>query len=368
MLAGDLAPVGSSQMSEPRDPAPDGPADRLPLPGHELSTDPQRAVKDLDPDAGMLFPPVDDPGRVHRHDPTGAGPGPDATDEHLFAGLGGPPGPSTPSEDDDPVADGEGRGASSFLRELPVLLVIAFVLAFLLRTFVVQVFYIPSSSMEPTLRIDDRMVVEKITYRFREPQRGEVVVFEGENFAVDTAAEPFPTRIVRGIGQFLGVVPASARDFVKRVIGLPGDEVLIEAGQVYVNGEPIDEPYVVYEDGADFGPVTVPDGALFFLGDNRPNSSDSRRSLGYVPLDHVVGRAAFIIWPADHAGSLMGVEHDEVPDAPPPDTADTDEVLSDAPAPGAAISRQSRQAPDPVAEEDLIADHHEPVEDVRDAA
>jgi signal peptidase I len=204
-------------------------------------------------------------------------------------------------------------GAGSFLRELPLLLLIAFVLAFVLRTFVLQVFYIPSSSMEPTLQIDDRMVVEKLTYRFREPTRGEVVVFEGDDLALTDPDASVVSRTVRGVGQFLGVVPASARDFVKRVIGLPGDEVLIEDGQVYVNGEPLDEPYVVYDDGSDYGPVTVPEDHLFFLGDNRPNSSDSRRSLGFVPRDHVVGRSAVIIWPFDHAGSLLGVEH-EVPE------------------------------------------------------
>jgi signal peptidase I len=201
-------------------------------------------------------------------------------------------------------------GRGSFLRELPVLLLIAFVLAFLLRTFVLQVFYIPSSSMEPTLQIDDRMVVEKVSYRLRGPERGEIVVFEGDTFDVGGEQRTIATRVVRGFGQFLGVVPASARDFVKRVIGLPGDEILIEGGQVYVNGEALDEPYVVYDDGSDFGPVTVPDGHLFFLGDNRPNSSDSRRSLGFVPLDHVVGRSTVIIWPFDHAGSLMGVRHE----------------------------------------------------------
>jgi signal peptidase I len=207
-------------------------------------------------------------------------------------------------------------GAGSFLRELPVLLLIAFVLAFLLRTFVLQVFYIPSSSMEPTLQIDDRMVVEKLTYRFREPIRGEVVVFEGDDLGLVDPDASLATRAIRGVGQFLGVVPASARDFVKRVIGLPGDEVLIEDGQVYVNGEPLDEPYVVYDDGSDYGPVTVPEGHLFFLGDNRPNSSDSRRSLGFVPRDHVVGRSAVIIWPFDHADSLLDVQH-EVPEGDP---------------------------------------------------
>jgi signal peptidase I len=233
---------------------------------------------------------------------------------------------TTPS--DGPTSEGdasssERRGSSgSFLRELPVLLLVAFLLAFLLRTFVLQVFFIPSASMEPTLRVDDRMVVEKVTYRFREPQRGEIVVFEGETTSVPDTTGAVGD-VVRGVGQFLGVVPASARDFVKRVIGLPGDEILIDDGQVFVNGVPIDEPYRVLEE-TDYGPVIVPEDRLFFLGDNRPNSSDSRRSLGFVARDNVVGRAVLILFPVAHAGSLTGVEYAGVPEAQvsPPDPAD----------------------------------------------
>lgn len=212
------------------------------------------------------------------------------------------------------------QSSGSFLRELPVLLLIALVLAFLLRTFVVQVFYIPSSSMEPTLSVNDRMVVEKITYLFRDPVRGEIVVFEGEELGEVDPDATAGERFVRVVGQFLGVVPASARDFVKRVIGLPGDEIRIEEGVVFVNGVALDEPYVAFEDPSDFGPVTVPDDALFFLGDNRPNSSDSRRGLGFVPLDKVVGRSAAIIWPFDHATLLTDVEHELAAD---PDRATT---------------------------------------------
>lgn len=240
--------------------------------------------------------------------------------------TGPPPADSTGP----PPADGAGAGSeaasadpgdsrsssisrsstSSFFRELPVLLLVAFLLAFLLRTFVLQVFFIPSGSMENTLQIDDRMVVEKITYLFREPERGEIVVFAGESFGVVDPDATAGERVVRGLGQFLGVVPASARDYVKRVIGLPGDEILIDQGEVFVNGQALDEPYVLFEDRSDFGPVTVPDDHLFFLGDNRPNSSDSRRGLGFVPSDAVVGRSAVIIWPFDHLDLLTRVEHD----------------------------------------------------------
>ncbi len=198
----------------------------------------------------------------------------------------------------------------AFLRELPVLLLVAFVLAFLLRTFVVQVFYIPSESMVPTLEVNDRMVVEKLTYLAREPRRGEVVVFEGEEGFDPSDGLGTGARAVRAVGQFLGVVPVNAQDFVKRVIGLPGDTVVIEDGQVLVNGEAVDEPYVIFEDGRSHGPFEVPEDSLFVLGDNRPNSSDSRFTLGYIAMDHVVGRAVVVIWPFEHAGLLTSYAED----------------------------------------------------------
>ncbi len=190
----------------------------------------------------------------------------------------------------------------SFLRELPVLLLVALLLAFLLRTFVVQVFYIPSSSMVPTLEEQDRMVVEKISYLFREPARGEVIVFAGDELPAE--GDGGFDEVVTAVGRFLGVIPADARDYVKRVIGLPGDTVLIEDGVVSVNGVELDEPYVVNTDDRSFGPFEVPADRLFVLGDNRPNSADSRFGLGYIEMDHVVGRAAFVLWPFDHAGGL----------------------------------------------------------------
>lgn len=185
----------------------------------------------------------------------------------------------------------------SAVKELPVLLLVAFVLAFLIRTFLVQVFYIPSGSMEPTLAIDDRIVVEKLSVRFGEPERGDIVVFEQEGDRIEEPSSGAASA-VRLVGQFLGVVPANARDYVKRVIGLPGDVVEVRDGQVTVNGEPLDEPYVVHDDRGTFEPVEVPAGRLYVLGDNRPNSSDSRYpSLGLVRVDDVVGRSVATIWP-----------------------------------------------------------------------
>jgi signal peptidase I len=245
-------------------------------------------------------------------DPAGGEPATGPAHDGLFPARPEEPGERDAASRQRRVEPAATRAAprSSFWRELPVLLLVALVLAFLLRTFVVQVFYIPSSSMEPTLSINDRMVVEKVTYRFRDPLRGDVVVFEGDEAPGRDDDRTTAERVARGIGQFLGVVPTSARDFVKRVIGLPGDEVEITDGVVRVNGEVLDEPYVAFDDPSDYGPVVVPDGTLFFLGDNRPNSSDSRRGLGFVPLDHVVGRSVVIIWPFEHAGLLTGVEHE----------------------------------------------------------
>lgn len=200
-----------------------------------------------------------------------------------------------------PDGDTPRRATSS--RELPVLILIAIVIAFLLRSFVVQVFYIPSSSMEPTLMVNDRIAVEKVSYRFRAVERGDVVVFESEEPVVTDPA-PLVVRAVRGFGQVLGVVPTSARDYVKRVIAVGGDELQIVDGTVLLNGEPIDEPYVVNRDSDTFGPITVPDGSLFFLGDNRPNSADSRRSLGSVSEERVVGRVAVVIWPPSRFQSV----------------------------------------------------------------
>ena len=309
-----------------------------------------------DPDDRLFGPaprPAPPPAPPVSNEPlTPPTPGPDADDPDAPLFGGGPSATDLPPRSFDPPAahgtsggdDPSPRpsrrrksGSGSFLRELPMLLAVALVLAFLLRTFVVQVFYIPSSSMEPTLSVNDRMIVEKLTYRFREPARGEIVVFEGESLVDRAVDDTTGERLVRIVGQFLGVVPASARDFVKRVIGLPGDEILIRDGIVSVNGVPLDEPYVVFDDPSDYGPVTVPDGSLFFLGDNRPNSSDSRRSLGFVPEDKVVGRSYAIIWPFGNAGLLTGVEHELTateaiadPTDPAATTADTGPTTTEA--------------------------------------
>ena len=176
----------------------------------------------------------------------------------------------------------------------------------LLRTLVVQVFFIPSSSMVPTLAVDDRIVVEKVTYRFREPERGDIVVFSGATTAAPVSDGPLPMRVFEGLGRLIGVIPPDPSDLVKRVVGLPGEEITIVDGVLRVDGVPLLEPYLDGPAPGDFGPVLVPPDALFFLGDNRRNSADSRGSLGFVGRDRVIGRALGVVWPPGNARSLLG--------------------------------------------------------------
>ncbi len=192
------------------------------------------------------------------------------------------------------------------LSEFPVLVLVAIVIAFLLRSFVVQVFYIPSSSMVPTLMIDDRMVVEKLSYLVREPSRGDVVVFSGVQRATPPEGLTPLQRALRSTGQFVGVVPLDASDLVKRVVAFPGEEVQLIEGVLHVDGVAFIETYRRGDDRSNYGPVVVPPGTLFFLGDNRSNSSDSRGALGFVARERVIGRAFAVIWPSSNAGRLTG--------------------------------------------------------------
>ena len=199
----------------------------------------------------------------------------------------------------------------SFAAELPVLILIAFVLAVLLKTFLVQAFYIPSGSMEPTLAVGDRVLVNKVVYDLRDPRRGEIVVFGEEPVAVGQDSDGPVRRMARSLAAGLGLVPPAEKDFIKRVIGLPGDTIEQRGGRIYINGQPLPEATVA-EGGYlsardpqnDFGPMTVPDGEYFVMGDNRPNSADSRFSLGTVPREDVIGRAFVVIWPLDNLAVL----------------------------------------------------------------
>lgn len=192
-------------------------------------------------------------------------------------------------------------------REIPVLIVIALVLALLIKSFVVQPFYIPSGSMEQTLRVNDRVLVNKMIYHFRDVKRGEIVVFDIDGTGFEQYATPLAkpgnvvSRAFRNLENVFGLGPNN-KDFVKRVIGIGGDTVACcdSQGRVTVNGKALDEPYV-YRPGADepnrrFGPIKVARGNLWVMGDHRNNSDDSRIG-GQVPQSKVVGQAFVRVWP-----------------------------------------------------------------------
>lgn len=174
------------------------------------------------------------------------------------------------------------RGVLEYL----VILAAAFVLVFgVIKPFVVEAFRVPSESMVPTLEVRDRFLANKFVYRFTEPERGDIVVFE--------SVEP------NASGEF--------DTLVKRVVGLPGDVIEVRGGSLLVNGEPRDEPYlnidVVVDINAPYGPKEVPEGTFFALGDNRGNSLDSR-FYGPVPMENLKGEAFVRFWPISRAEVL----------------------------------------------------------------
>src|SRR3954466_796007 len=236
-----------------------------------------------------------------------------------------------------PEGEGEpGRGRSakrrrhdqpkkkgSLLRELPVLLLIAFVLALLVKTFLVQAFFIPSGSMETTLHgcpgcTGDRVLVNKVPYWFGDPEPGDIVVFQGPSTWTPEVQVSEPSNWFSGallwLGRSIGVAPPSEDDYVKRVIATGGQTVQCcdTEGRVIVDGKPLDEPYI-YENNPiqsrPFGPVTVPEGRLWVMGDHRSASADSRMHVGdkysgTIAVDDVIGKAAVIVWPLNRFGLL----------------------------------------------------------------
>jgi signal peptidase I len=158
---------------------------------------------------------------------------------------------------------------------------LSIILALGIRTFVAEARYIPSGSMLPTLEINDRLIIDKLGYKFTEPKRGDVVVFS-------------PTDALKQ--QYKDA-------FIKRVIGLPGETVEVKNGQVIINGETISENYIAEEPQYNWGPQTVPENSYLVLGDNRNNSFDSH-SWGFVPQENIIGRAIVRFWPLNRLGGL----------------------------------------------------------------
>jgi len=235
------------------------------------------------------------------------------------------------------------RGLWPLLRDIIVIIVIAVAVSVVVKTFLVRSFYIPSGSMEQTLQVQDRILVDELTPRFTGYDRGDVVVFRDPGGWLNTPPRPEHSIIVEALDWVLQAVGISTSDsdehLIKRIIGLPGDHVVCcnAMGQLTVNGVPVDETdYLNLADGQSAPnefeyDVTVPDDALWVLGDNRDRSQDSRYnqdqpSQGFVPLDNVVGRAFVITWPLNrfglidgHHGAFAGVG---VAGEDAPDTAD----------------------------------------------
>lgn len=225
-----------------------------------------------------------------------------------------------------PASRSRRRGTLSFLRDVLVIVLIAVLVSFLVKTFVVRSFYIPSASMEDTLLIDDRIFVDELTPRFGGYERGDIVVFRDPGGWLPPSTEPARSPVVEAVDWLLSLVGLSAPDsddhLVKRIIGLPGDHVVCcnALGQITINGVPIDESAYIKVPGgesaasADAFDVIVPAGSLWVLGDNRYRSKDSRYNTdqpgrGFVPIDNVVGRAFIITWPFDRFG-LVDFHHE----------------------------------------------------------
>ena len=191
-----------------------------------------------------------------------------------------------------------------FWIEFPLLIGAALVIAVLIKTFLFQAFWIPSESMKDTLQVFDRVLVSKVTYEFSDIERGDVIVFDDPRPGFRPSEENAIERALRNLKESVGLATPQS-EFIKRVIGLPGDVVEGSDGGVFVNGERLTEPYLKNPTMAisSFGPVEVPDGFLFVMGDNRSASQDSR-FFGAIPVDDVVGKAFVIIWPMDRFGQL----------------------------------------------------------------
>jgi signal peptidase I len=288
-----------------------------PLPGRGDDTAENGVVGPAPVDAEPPVPPQDptDPGQRRRRRASGA------PDERPAAGYR-----------DQLAASGRKarpgrRRRPTFWRELPVLIGVALLLTFLIQTFLAKVYVIPSGSMETTLHgcngcVNDRVLVDKISYRFGEPQPGDVVVFRGPDswrnteFTVPRTENPL-LQGLQLLGSVIGLAPPDEKDFVKRVIAIGGQTVQCcdSRNRVVVDGEPLEEPYIYYDPRIGdprqdpFGPVRVPEGQLWMMGDSRNNSADSRvPGHGPVPVENVIGKVQFIVLPIARFGGVEAID------------------------------------------------------------
>jgi signal peptidase I len=294
-----------------------------------------------DPADPVPHPDLDDtqalPGLGSIPGPTGPGPGPggvgsgggtlfdgaprraDETRVDLTAAVDAPEPPDGGKNDgnrDGGKSGGKnGKRRRSFWRELPVLVIVALVLALLIKSFVIQAFYIPSASMENTLEIGDRVLINKVVYHTRPIHRGDIIVFDGTG-SWDVATPTSTNIFSKAVSELEGIVGIShdSNIYIKRVIGVPGDHVACcnAKGQVTVNGVALTESSYLYpgsQPSAQSFNITVPAGRLWVMGDHRIVSYDSRGHMGdpgggTIPESGVLGRAFVIIWPPSRWGFL----------------------------------------------------------------
>jgi signal peptidase I len=216
-----------------------------------------------------------------------------STAERIGEPGGGGGGVDTPGNGDRGGGSGDGEGSGGRREQRPrhpgrtflewgILIAAALLIAIVIRSFVFQAFYIPSESMVPTLRVGDRVLVNKLSYKLHDPRRGDIAVFE----APETAQTD------------------DIKDLVKRIVGLPGETIQGKDGRVYINGRLLSEPYLPEgTQSRDFGPKKVPPDSYFMLGDNRQFSKDSTY-FGPIKRDDLIGRVFMRIWPPSHLGFL----------------------------------------------------------------
>lgn len=203
-----------------------------------------------------------------------------------------------------------------FWVELPLLVAVALLVAVVVKTFLVQAFFIPSASMMDTLLINDRVMVNKLSYQWGEPRPGQLIVFDDPR-ALSKEGESFPAAVMRNVGEALGLATPDTA-LIKRVVAVGGQTLQIDGNRLLIDGEQVDEPYLTRPVSMpDFGPITVPDGFVFVMGDNRNQSEDSRSArlcpeahesegTRFCPIseDEIIGRAFVRVWPPSRWGGL----------------------------------------------------------------
>ncbi len=228
--------------------------------------------------------------------------------------------------------DGKNRGFGAWLREVVIIVVIALLLSFLIKTFLFRAFYIPSGSMEETLEINDRIFVNLLVPEPFDLSRGDVVVFKDTQAWLPATDQNDDGNFIADALTFVGLLPdESEQHLVKRIIGMPGDHVTCCSadGKVTVNGEPLDEPYLYpgalpSETAFD---VVVPEGKVWVMGDHRNASADSREHQdgpngGFINIEDIEGKAAVIAWPLSRAG-FIGSYPEVFENVPEPSGAET---------------------------------------------